>query len=487
MKHLLRKIVSLVLVLALLAACASVYASAITWDNVPETNYADRYTSSYYTYGKYYQNLLKIPLTGDGARDTVAVAMSQVNYLEGDSSYYQYGEVAGSGNYTEYGAYTGVNASAWCASFCSWSFYAAEVTDTRGTESYMARNGYYWSECYVPYWSQFLDDYGRYEYGYYYGGNYQPQPGDLIFFTYYYTPLDEDHIGLVVYADDSYVYTIEGNTSGGSTVVSEGGGVFFKRYSLWSYNVAGYGRMPYSTRSDLPAIDYSGANPTPGLYVNPLGGVSVYLNRDDTVASWWLPVSSIFEVSKIEQDNLGNTMLKVKCEIDGTTVYGWIVHNSSFDSSGKTLQIYAAADTTPELESGSLDIGEDNTVSGLLPGATASSILNNVSATEDGTTVKVYKGNTAVSNSTALATGMTVKLFVDGEEVNSYDVVVKGDVNGDGSVTGMDYMLAKRYVLGVSSLENVYKKAAAVNGNDTVSSNDYITLKRIVIGTYTLN
>ena len=248
--------------------------------------------------------------------------MSQANYLEGDSSYYQYGEVAGSGNYTEYGAYTGVNAAAWCASFCSWCMYAAEVTDTRGTESYMARNGYYWSECYVPYWSQFLDDYGRYEYGHYYGGDYMPQPGDLVFFTYYATPLDEDHIGLVVYSDSSYVYTIEGNTSSGSGLYSEGGGVFFKRYSLWSSNVAGYGRLPYSTRSDLPAIDYSGANPTPGLYVNPLGGCSVYFKRDDTVASWWLPVSSVFEVLKIEEDDQGNTMLYSKCEIDGVTVYG---------------------------------------------------------------------------------------------------------------------------------------------------------------------
>ena len=484
MKHLVLKLVSLSLVLVMIFACVSVTASAITWDKVPETNYAGGYWSSYYTYGKYYKNLTQIPLTGDQRRDTVAVAMSQANYLEGDSIYDQDGETGGSSNYTEYGSYTNVNGAAWCASFCSWAFYTAGCTSTRGTESYMARNGYYWAECYVPYWSNMLYDNGRYQYSYYYGGSYQPQPGDLVFFPGAYTPLDEAHIGMVVYADSSYVYTIEGNTSGSSGVDPEGGGVFYKQYDLWSSSLGGFGRMPYSERSDLPAIDYSGANPTPGLYINPMCGKSVYFLRDDTVASWWLPISSVFEVLKIEQDNQGYTMLYSKCEIDGTTVYGWIVHDTSY--SGKTLQIYAATDTTPELESNTFEIGSDNTVAGILPGATVSSLLSGVSSSDSATTVKIYKGNTAVANSATLATGMTVKIFDGNEEVNSYDIVVKGDVNGDGKITGMDYMLAKRHVLGASALSGAYKKAAAVNGGTAPTSNDYITLKRVVLGTYTL-
>ena len=141
---------------------------------------------------------------------------------------------------------------------------------------------------------------------------------------------------------------------------------------------------------------------------------------------------------------------------------------------------------TPELESDSFEIGADNTVSGILPGATVSSLLSGVSSTDDGVTVKVYSGNTAVANSATLATGMTVKIFDGNEEVNSYDIVVKGDVNGDGKITGMDYMLAKRHVLGVSTLNGAYKKAAAVNGGTAPTSNDYITLKRVVLGTYTL-
>ena len=307
MKKTLSKVIAIVLALALVIPSSAIPTKAATWDNVSATTYASRYTSAYYTYGKYYENLTKIPLTGDGARDVVAVAASQMGYLEGDSSSGQDGVTGGSSNMTEYGAYTNVNGEAWCASFCSWVMYAAEVTDTRGTESYMARNGYYWSECYVPYWSNMLYDNGRYRFSDYYRysydssqASYTPQPGDLIFFTAGYEPLDEGHIGLVAFSDGTYVYTLEGNTSSQDGVESEGGGAFFKKYALSSSSIAGYGILPYETNSSLPVIDYTGENPTTGLYVTTSGAVGVYEDIEDTTATWTLPMSSVFEVTDIQ-------------------------------------------------------------------------------------------------------------------------------------------------------------------------------------------
>lgn len=70
-----------------------------------------------------------------------------------------------------------------------------------------------------------------------------PKPGDQIFFK------DSTgavcHTGLVYKVDNAKVYTIEGNTSGTSGVVANGGGVFKKSYAL-SYNrIYGYGRPDY--------------------------------------------------------------------------------------------------------------------------------------------------------------------------------------------------------------------------------------------------
>ncbi len=378
---------SLAMILAFSSLAITVSADTFTWDTVPENSdyTSNKYWADYYTWGKYYVNKNRIPLTGDGARDAVAVALSQVGYLEGGYSGAEDGVTGGGNNYTEYGAYTNVNGLAWCASFCSWVMYTSKATSERtyiynftggdddGDALNMARDGEsYWGESYVPHWSNMLYNKGRYRFADYYipswapsQASYKPQPGDLIFFVVSWEPLDEGHIGLVVYSDDTYVYTIEGNTSSQTAVEDDGDGVFFKKYALDSDEIAGYGILPYETVSNLPEIDYSGANPTLGLYINPLGAKSVYAKRDDDDATWTLPMSSIFEVTKIEEDNYGNTMLYSKFELDGETHYGWIIHTSTITSTGRTLQIYATPNGMPdhsdelEFSNASLTITDD--------------------------------------------------------------------------------------------------------------------------------
>ena len=68
----------------------------------------------------------------------------------------------------------------------------------------------------------------------------EPQVGDFIFFRtarYSYA-----HVGRVVAVEGSTVYTVEGNTSGASGVVANGGGVCRKSYQRGSVNIVGYGR-----------------------------------------------------------------------------------------------------------------------------------------------------------------------------------------------------------------------------------------------------
>ena len=62
--------------------------------------------------------------------------------------------------------------------------------------------------------------------------------------------MDSSHTGLVYKVDSNYVYTIEGNTSGASGVVANGGGVCRKKYPLNSNYIVGYGRPNYSLVND---------------------------------------------------------------------------------------------------------------------------------------------------------------------------------------------------------------------------------------------
>lgn len=72
-----------------------------------------------------------------------------------------------------------------------------------------------------------------------------PEEGDQIYFSFSGNG-EMDHTGLVWKVTDTYVYTVEGNTSGGSDVVPNGGGVFRKQYARSNWRIAGYGRPRYS-------------------------------------------------------------------------------------------------------------------------------------------------------------------------------------------------------------------------------------------------
>lgn len=63
----------------------------------------------------------------------------------------------------------------------------------------------------------------------------KPQVGDIVFFG-------TQHTGLVIACNDTYMTTIEGNTSNASGVVSNGGGVAQKGYYIGSSNNYTYGR-----------------------------------------------------------------------------------------------------------------------------------------------------------------------------------------------------------------------------------------------------
>lgn len=52
--------------------------------------------STSYMNGAYYEKFLRVPLTGDGITDVLAIALSQTGYQEGDSSSQMSGTVSGS-------------------------------------------------------------------------------------------------------------------------------------------------------------------------------------------------------------------------------------------------------------------------------------------------------------------------------------------------------------------------------------------------------
>lgn len=189
----------------------------------------------------------------------IKIAINEVGYLEKSSAaykkdkniLYEKTKGAGSDNYTKYGKemhelYPKIMdfPAYWCDCFVDWLFYKAYGIS--GAKSLLCGN---------------FDDYTVNSKALYVSkgayikrGQGAPKKGDQIFFN---NGTRVCHTGLVYDVDKSYVYTIEGNTSAGSTVVANGGGVAKKKYALNNSRIDGYGRPPYKTKSIIKKLKKS--------------------------------------------------------------------------------------------------------------------------------------------------------------------------------------------------------------------------------------
>ena len=79
-------------------------------------------------------------------------------------------------------------------------------------------------------------------------------------------------------------------------------------------------------------------------------------------------------------------------------------------------------------------------------------------------------------------------LYADQNSVGTLDkeTYALGDVNNDGRVSGVDYALLKRAVIGICELTEAQQTAADINGDGRISGVDYMLLKRAVMGLYVI-
>lgn len=103
--------------------------------------------------------------------------------------------------------------------------------------------------------------------------------------------------------------------------------------------------------------------------------------------------------------------------------------------------------------------------------------------------VTCYNSSGNIISSGKLATGQ--RLYISMEISNSIqvyvmDIVVKGDVNGDGEILANDYFIIKAYKSNQRSLNQVQLKGADVDANGKVLANDYFMLKSFKEGKYTI-
>lgn len=143
----------------------------------------------------------------------IATAEAEVGYLEKKSNSQLDDKTANAGynNYTKYwrDVYPQYQAQAWCAAFVSWCMMKTFGLDVA------KKLLKHWPYVYCPTLGNLFTKYAN------------PQRGDIVIF---YRNGTFAHTGLVTKVEGDKFYTIEGNTSGGSSIVPNGGGVYAKSY-----------------------------------------------------------------------------------------------------------------------------------------------------------------------------------------------------------------------------------------------------------------
>lgn len=179
---------------------------------------------------------------GYTAQKIIEAAKKEEGYLEKRSASNLDDKTAnaGSGNFTKYARDVDAvpmllngkkQGFSWCAVWYLWLFLVTFGLEQARRMLFLPMKALAAS---CTYWMQYYKQAGRFFK--------DPKPGDQVFFG---SGNTAEHTGLVEKIENGRVYTIEGNTSAKTGVVSNGGGVFSKSYLLNDPNILGYGRPLY--------------------------------------------------------------------------------------------------------------------------------------------------------------------------------------------------------------------------------------------------
>ena len=137
-----------------------------------------------------------VELTGDWAKDLIAIAESQIGYRESETSF-RIDENGKQHGYTRYGLWYGNAYGEWCGMFISFCLNYANIPEADFPR-----------EANCNKWRSALRGIAVYEDD---EDAYTPAPGDLIFFDITGETDDPGHVGIVARVDGDKIYTIEGN------------------------------------------------------------------------------------------------------------------------------------------------------------------------------------------------------------------------------------------------------------------------------------
>ena len=104
---------------------------------------------------------------------------------------------------------------------------------------------------------------------------------------------------------------------------------------------------------------------------------------------------------------------------------------------------------------------------------------DSLNSTKDTIIMKNLSGTTI--NSGNLGTSYTVALEIDGSIVDKLTIIVKGDINGTGTVNSRDVQLLYDQLNGSETLSDIQLLACDMNSDELIDTSDLLLLKQQIV------
>ena len=158
-------------------------------------------------------------------------------------------------------------------------------------------------------------------------------------------------------------------------------------------------------------------------------------------------------------------------------IYKVYVKDSVGNISSKTIEITNIKKEPEKLTISATNYKIDgNYITNIKPETKVSVVKSDIKSNKEYEIQK--RDGTKLTDNDIVATGYKVK-FATGE---TYEIVVNGDVSGNGKITITDVAKIKKHIINTETLTGAYLKAGDINGNDTITITDLAKIKKVVIG-----
>ena len=298
----------------------------------------------------------------------------------------------------------------------------------------------------------------------------------------------------VVNTSSLYFHQYMGNVTAALTEGQSLAKGYSDKNQAFVFKIPVYNNMPSSavgfnkagdTNNYLQSLAISGVALTPAFNGATTSYSAVVSNAISSVTVSADAVSGNSGVSGTGSYSLavGNNTIKVNCKSQSgdTRTYTININRQAApadnnNSGGNNNQ----NNTDVNITSGKYSIG--TYITGIEPGTGAADFVKNIAVSASGS-VKLLTSSGS-ENSGKVATGNKVAVYdASGNLKKTYDIVVYGDINGDGAVNALDMIKLNRHILGKGTLTGSYLEAADANRKgDGGNALDMIIMNRHILG-----